>query len=439
MTFTWTNSLEGITPSGTTVTAANSGGVSGQAFSASEISIGAGATVASDSTRAAHGALSLKLATGGTSGVFCVGWDSFTVTGSTLWFRFYAYHTANPAAIYRLASAANASSLCAAVYLNTSGTLRVDNASGGTILTLTNAIPLNAWYRVEGFFTFSATAGQAELKLFTSPDATSPLETQTTTAAQNTSTLATKFFFGDGGSGGANVGPFWEDDVGLGDQGYLGPSVSAAGPGAARPGKTWQRRFRHRQQPAPPGPPPAPVVLTGFTSVPGLAVPGLFTPGYASPAATALAAGAGAVTGVVTQAVAAAAAGPGAATQIAPAAAAGAGAVTDVVTQAVTAAAAGAGAVTAAGGIGGTGTASVAGAGAAAAAATQAAPATQAAAAALTGAGAAAAAGTVRVAFTVGALTAATAAASTLTGTTTAGATAGGVLTAATQTTGGPS
>jgi hypothetical protein len=50
------------------------------------------------------------------------------------------------------------------------------------------------------------------------------------------------------GSSLANVGPYWQDDVGMSDSGYLGPVASAAGVGSVRGGKTWQRRFRHRQK-----------------------------------------------------------------------------------------------------------------------------------------------------------------------------------------------
>ena len=102
------------------------------------------------------------------------------------------------------------------------------------------------------------------------------------------------------------------------------------------------------------------------------------------------AAGAGAVTDVATQIATAAPAGAGAATalatQIAGASATGAGAVTDVATQIAGAAAAGAGSVTAAGSGSGSATASIAGAGATTAVVTQIAPATAAGAGSVTAA-----------------------------------------------------
>ena len=147
--------------------------------------------------------------------------------------------------------------------------------------------------------------------------------------------------------------------------------------------------------------------------------------GGAPGSGTASVAGAGAVTAVTTQAVAATGA--------------GAGSVTVAATQAAKATAAGTGAVSASGVI--PGTASVAGAGAATAAAGQSVTATAAGAgvlaalaaqqaiAALTGAGTVTAAGNLQLAFTVGVLTSATA----------PGAATGGVLTASDQRTGGPS
>ena len=59
--------------------------------------------------------------------------------------------------------------------------------SGGTArITTANTVPLNAWYRAEGLVTSNATAGQLEVKLFDSPDSTTPTETQTSAADLDT-------------------------------------------------------------------------------------------------------------------------------------------------------------------------------------------------------------------------------------------------------------
>ena len=132
------------------------------------------------------------------------------------------------------------------------------------------------------------------------------------------------------------------------------PSVAAVVVQAASPGRTWQRRFKHRQAPLQPPGLPGPVTITATATI------------TAAGSVTALAvqdagisttlAGAGSVTAVVTEA--------------AGASPAGAGAVTDVATEAVTATAAGAGAVT--GTVTGIAGGSCAGAGAVAAVVTQA-------------------------------------------------------------------
>lgn len=167
-------------------------------------------------------------------------------------------------------------------------------------------------------------------------------------------------------------------------------AAAAGGPVAlpAQPGKTWARRFHHRQELQ--TPPPGAVIIdsTGSSPAGAAAVAAVVTEAViASPA------GAGSVTGSVTQAVTASLAGAGAvtakATVIAPAAiagaatvtanvtqiqgaaAAGAGSVTDVVTQAVIASPAGAAAVNATASVTGPATASLAGAGAVTDVATQ--------------------------------------------------------------------
>jgi hypothetical protein len=263
-----TNSNEGITPSGTTVTIGNSGGASGNAWDAT--SIGVGATDASDSAHAAHGALGNQLATAGTAGTSYNKWTTSAGSITQHWFREYLYFTANPAASHRVYSVFQTATLCAAVRLGTSGTITFLDSAGVAIVgcTTTNSIPLNKWFRIEGFIIGDVAVGQVELKLFSNADDIAPLETVTSAATQALTGAPNDYRFGMGSSL-ANVGPFWMDDVGLSDTGYLGPVAvaSAAGIGTAQPGRTWLRRFHHRQTLLPP-PAPAPTaaaVVVEFT------------------------------------------------------------------------------------------------------------------------------------------------------------------------------
>jgi len=218
------NSFEGVTPSGTTVTTGNSGGASGNAFDG--VTIGTGATVASDSAHAAHGSLGCQIATGATSAQAFCGWTTSMGTQAQTWFRMYLYLTANPAASIVVFRAVSGGSQAGGMRITTAGKIAMINGAGTNIVTTVTAIPLNAWFRAEGFIIGSATAGQLEAKLFLTPDAAAADETVTSTAAQNTTGSMDTYEFGVGTST-ANAGPFWEDDLGLSNTGYMGPSVVA--------------------------------------------------------------------------------------------------------------------------------------------------------------------------------------------------------------------
>ena len=238
MAVTLTNSFEGVTPSGTTLTAGsggNTGGTSGSYFD--NVTIGTGATAASDSTHAAHGSLSCKLATGGTAAQAFVFWST-QLTGSsvaTAWVRIYLYLTAYPASgAWRLCQWNAGGTLAAALQVNSTGTVRSINTSSATILTSALTLPLNQWNRIEAFCTGSASAGQVEFRLYTtSPDEAlgSYDEIQTSSTTQNTAGAITQVRFGQAAGALASYGPLWMDDVGASDTAYLGPSVPAAGVG----------------------------------------------------------------------------------------------------------------------------------------------------------------------------------------------------------------
>lgn len=228
MAVTLTNSAEGITPSGTTVTTGNSGGASGNAWDA--VNIGASATITSDNAHAAHGSLSTKFVTT-TSAQNTVVWST-SLTGSsiaTVWWRIYVYVTANPSSNIPLVLVRNGANQCSRFVLGTAGTFTYNDAANTTRLTSTGVVNTNAWTRIEGFTTASATVGQLEFKLFTSGlDNSSPDETQSSTATLNTQTAVTQVFYGLTSVAAANI-TFWLDDVGASDTAYLGPA-GVAGP-----------------------------------------------------------------------------------------------------------------------------------------------------------------------------------------------------------------
>lgn len=218
-----TNDFEGGT-NGTTITSANSGGTSGTAFDST--TIGTGATLTYDSTHAAHGSLSMKVATGSTSSSDFAHWGSTTLGGtiSKLWFRVYLYFAAMPAATTGLMRFEAASGQCARLDIDAAGNIEFRDSGNSVQLTSTATVPTGAWFRVEGFCTASATAGQLEFKLFTtSMDEVTPDETQTSGTALNTGAGVTAVDWGI--PAGVTNTTYWEDDVATSDVGYIGPAV----------------------------------------------------------------------------------------------------------------------------------------------------------------------------------------------------------------------
>jgi hypothetical protein len=216
------NSAEGGS-SGTAVTAANSGGSSGNAFD--NVNVGTGATGIFDSTKAAHGGLSYAFATGSTASLARVQWTTSMGTQTQVWFRAYLYFSADPAATVRVVNQDQGHTACSVVVVLPSGKLQVRTGSAGTqTLTTTNTIPLNQWFRIEGYVIGSATAGQVELKLFKTADSTTPDETETSAPNINTYGAMDTYNFGISTTT-ANVAEYWEDDIAISNAGYLGPAV----------------------------------------------------------------------------------------------------------------------------------------------------------------------------------------------------------------------
>lgn len=216
------NSFDGITPSGTTVTTGNSGAASGMAFDT--VTAGAGATLASSSTHTAHNGLSLKCATGATAAQAYVQWgNSLNQPNTTVYFRLYAYFTANPAAAVPVVQFVRSGSTAGSVQVGAGGKVSFLDTNGTSQLTTTASIPLGAWFRLEGYVTGSATAGKAQIKtFFAGADGLTADETHTSSATLNTSGQVTSIRFGITTSL-ASVAQFWLDDIGASTSGLMGP------------------------------------------------------------------------------------------------------------------------------------------------------------------------------------------------------------------------
>lgn len=222
-----TNSFEGGT-NGTTITAANSGGGSGNAFDVVTAPPAAG-TLAFSNTHAAHGSLSCGVGLGATTGTPQLEWSTSMGTQTQAWFRQYLFFAANPAEQVATVRFKSGATLCASVQISAGGLIITSNSSGTTIFTMATSLPTNAWFRLEGFFLLSTTVGQSELKIFTSADSSTATETKTSAATQNLGAAsANGYFYGITNTSDINISTFWMDDLGLSSTGYVGPAASAA-------------------------------------------------------------------------------------------------------------------------------------------------------------------------------------------------------------------
>jgi hypothetical protein len=259
------NSFEGGT-SGTTISPANSGGASGNAFDV--VSRTGTGVIQFDNTQAAHGSLSMKVQAATSGDIASCNWSTSLGMLGQLWFREYLYFTANPTANCRVFSYIIGATNCGTVSVNSSGQLIMLSSNSVTMFTFTAAIPLNQWFRIEGTIFNSTTAGQGTLRLYTSPDSVTPAEAHTSAANFNTAGSGNSAVWGIAFSA-AVLGPYWIDDIAVSTCGFLGPAFSLA------PGQLYRTAARR---------PPA-RAITGFTRpTAAAAVPG--PPGTVQPRPT---------------------------------------------------------------------------------------------------------------------------------------------------------
>lgn len=216
-----TNGFDGGTQ-GTAISTANSG-TYGNAFDVVTTSSG---TATYDDTYAAHGQFSAKITVSGSGDTAFLEWSS-SLPGKQLhqiWFRQYLYFMANPGTSGRVFAYLNsAGSNCAIIDVNTSGNLFMNDNAGSAMFTFTGAIPLNRWFRIEGYIYNSATAGYASMSLYDSADSVTATESHTSAATFDTLANGASVLYGVSAATGA-IGPYWMDSIGVSNAGYLGPA-----------------------------------------------------------------------------------------------------------------------------------------------------------------------------------------------------------------------
>lgn len=212
------NTLEGGT-AGTTVTSANSGGTSGDAFDV--VTIGFGNTVTYSST-AAHGSDGVNLTTSG-GGLANVAWTATVGSLTTHYGRLYLYTSANPPANVRIFTATGGGSLRGSIQLGSNGKLRTFDANNSLVATTTNTIPLSTWIRVEWKVVGApGTGGSFAMKYYSSKDNTTPTETLSNTGLNTGGSVDTYKFGTTTSVSNTNL---TMDDLAISQTAYPGPAV----------------------------------------------------------------------------------------------------------------------------------------------------------------------------------------------------------------------
>lgn len=103
------------------------------------------------------------------------------------------------------------------------GALRITSGAGTTLVTGAVTCATAQWIRVEWGVVNSTTVGQIEAKLFNTAHSTTPTETLTSTADQNTRATTTKAWFGPADPTGAGYVSYI-DNIVEGAAAYPGPS-----------------------------------------------------------------------------------------------------------------------------------------------------------------------------------------------------------------------
>lgn len=214
---------------GATVAAGGLGTASGWQWDV--VTIGTGNTLTYDTSVPLGTFPSMKFTTTATGATYGM-WEAAapaagrSLTGSLQdWFVFWVKQPSNPSAQHQVFACTSSGTRVGDIVITTAGHLAVRDTSGTVPAngTTTSVVPSGSWFRVEAFMTSSATAGQIELRYFSTPYATTPDEVITTTANLNTNggTINQVRY---GLATGAQAGlTFWMARPGCASGGYIGP------------------------------------------------------------------------------------------------------------------------------------------------------------------------------------------------------------------------
>src|SRR6266567_1538616 len=220
--FTLTNNFEGGTP-GTTITPANSGGISGDAASAITFN-GTGAVVRFSNAVSMLDSVCMECVLGSVAGEAFWQWDHPANPLSTAYFRTYLIlPTAPPANIRIVAPQDSGGGARPRVLVTTARQIILTNTAGSTSATMTTPIPTSQLVRVEVLLVGSPTAGQLEARLYLDPSAdVASYSDVVAVSGVDTGGAINRTRFGPNGATVANHTSYY-DAIGLSAAYWLGP------------------------------------------------------------------------------------------------------------------------------------------------------------------------------------------------------------------------
>ncbi|WP_242890295.1 hypothetical protein [Actinomadura litoris] len=205
---------------GVTVSAANSGGASGNAF---DSTVGT-PTITYDSAQA-RGTLAYKVVAGASAQQLV--WSSSMGTQAELWGRLYLYSSGAPNSSNGLIRFLTGGSQAARLRYETTGALAIADSGNSPEFTTTNALATGQWTRVEFHIQFIATNAVVELRLYNSADSTTPTETQSVSNAAGMGVNCDTIQIGSFNSATMTV---WMDGLQVNNTGWPGPIVGRPSP-----------------------------------------------------------------------------------------------------------------------------------------------------------------------------------------------------------------
>jgi hypothetical protein len=213
------NTFEGGTNT-TTITTGNSGGTSGAPFD--NVNIPSGGAAAFDSANAMHGGMAAKLIGGSISGNAYLAWQSATLGTLTdgygrVYYKATAFTSTTPTIAWGLLAAATKWQI---VIVPSSGAIRIVDSVGTAQATSTVTVTAGSYFRIEYHHNSS---GQLVVRIFLSPDSSSPDET--ITASANTTGNIDEIRYASGTNTSMTA---YIDDIAAGLTTWAGPSVTVS-------------------------------------------------------------------------------------------------------------------------------------------------------------------------------------------------------------------